>query len=393
MDKKPNRFMALEGVRGLAAIAVVLHHYVASFYPFLDNGNPALAHSWVEEIIYGTPLALPFAGRLAVALFFVLSGFVLSIAFFQTGDRNIVKKLAASRYVRLMIPALASVLLASLLVSLGLHVFLDGAAAVTGSSWLGNKWEMDPNIFDALYIGAVSVFMESGSVPYNSVLWTMHIEFIGSFLVFAFLLFFAQSRYRWVAYAILALLTFGTWFLAFVIGMIIADMYSKGWLEKMRHPTIIAALLLGAGLLGSYPKEVTGFFSYVQLEGLDINFRTMSLIIAATCIMLAVLLSRRLGSWLARPRVSVLGRYTFSIYLTHLLVLYTFSTALFVALNNSVVYQAIGYHGVVFATVLISLPVLFIVTKLFERFVDAPAIRIAKRLTKVYQSRESSSQK
>jgi len=157
------------------------------------------AHTRFESLVHGTPLALLYAGTFAVAIFFVLSGFVLSIGFFQTGDVKIVKKLALSRYLRLMIPALVSVILAFLLMSIGFSRIPEAAGQITGSaSWL-SSWSFDTNLFAAIKNGAVDIFVHAGSA-FNNVLWTMFTEFIGSFMVFAFFWFLAVPWYRRIHY-------------------------------------------------------------------------------------------------------------------------------------------------------------------------------------------------
>lgn len=128
---------------------VVLTHFVFLFYPAMRSGEMHLAHNRFEDNIYGTPLTLLLAGTLAVAIFFVLSGFVLSIGFFKTGDQNIVKKLATGRYLRLMLPAFASVLLALVLIKLGAHSLTSTAGEIANSTSLSQKWSHDPTLFES----------------------------------------------------------------------------------------------------------------------------------------------------------------------------------------------------------------------------------------------------
>ena len=77
------RLPALDGLRGVAALVVVVYHsllywsgFRAGMYHF-DADDPA---SWLMTI---SPLRMFVDGRIAVLAFFVLSGFVLSRGFWR----------------------------------------------------------------------------------------------------------------------------------------------------------------------------------------------------------------------------------------------------------------------------------------------------------------------
>lgn len=379
--------MALEGVRGLAAIVVVLHHFLLAFYPLLIFGPGSIQHMRFEDNIHGTPLALLFAGAFAVSIFFVLSGFVLTVGFFQTKSESIIKKLAAKRYLRLMLPALAITMVCFILMKLGFPQHIAEAAEITGSSWLGTGWSFDAHFLSALYSGTIGIFIEGGSA-YDNVLWTMTTEFIGSFIVFAFVLLCGRSRYRWLSYAGVIILTFNTWFLPFIIGVALADLYVSGRLELFRKKRFIAIALAGAVLFGAYPiasvqTTMYAFASNQLPANITVNYQVLYLTIGASLLIFAVLMSKRITSWLERQRVSILGKYTFSLYLVHLPVLYTTGMLTFLALHSY-----LSYNMAVLLTLLINIPVIALVTVLFERYIDAPAIRFSGVVARAFESGE-----
>ena len=124
----------LESLRGIAALQVFLLHLLGAFWlpAVTGEGPPGLA-TWLAR----SPLALLYDGESAVALFFILSGAVLTRAF----PRQLAAPGAAlaGRLLRLGLPAAAACLLAFLT----FHAFrgAHGAAGVLlGASWLGRQF-------------------------------------------------------------------------------------------------------------------------------------------------------------------------------------------------------------------------------------------------------------
>lgn len=376
MQKK--RFEELEGLRGIAAIVVAIYHFLLAFYlfSFLGPGS-AIPNMRYENNLYGNPIMAFLSGTFAVAIFFVLSGFVLSIGFFQTKDINIIRKLAAKRYIRLMFPALASTLLCFIVILLGLSK-LHEVASITHSSWLADTWLFSPNLFDAIKSGVYDIFVQ-GHSPFNNVLWTMTTEFAGSFLVFGFLALFGSVKRRTIGYIFLGIVTFNTWFFAFVAGMAIADLYANGYIAaEKRRLIILLPILTIIFFLGGYPStSVTGtIYQYITFTSFDVKlvWQTVYLSFAAIGLVLIVLYSRQLSNFLKIPKISILGKYTFSLYLVHLIVLYTFGMALFLLLRHKI---GFGYNLSAMLAIILSIPIVIGATILFEKFIDSPSIKFS----------------
>jgi peptidoglycan/LPS O-acetylase OafA/YrhL len=368
---------------------VVLHHFLLAFYPIMVAGPGGIQHSRFEDNIHGTPFALLYAGTFAVAIFFVLSGFVLTIGFFQTKKDTIIKKLASKRYLRLMLPALAVTMLCFLLIKLGFPQYITEAAKITGSGWLeGMSWNPDSTFLQALYSGTIGIFIE-GRSPFDNVMWTMLTEFAGSFIVFAFVLLFGTSKYRWMSYIVVSIFTFNTWFLPFILGMGLADLYASGRLDAFRKKRWVVGSLLAAIAFGSFPAIGTDTTIYNAVSqqlftGFKIDYNILYLTLGATSLIFAVLIGKRLTQWLEKPRISKLGKYTFSLYLIHLPVLYTVGVLVFLALISH-----FTYNIAVIITVLICVPSVMIATLLFERYVDAPAVRFSGAIANIFENDES----
>ncbi|MDB5183466.1 MAG: acyltransferase 3 [Candidatus Saccharibacteria bacterium] len=370
------RFYELEGLRGVAAIAVVLYHYSLAFYAMIFYGSiqNVVQNMQYEDNLYGNPISVFFSGTFAVAIFFVLSGFVLSIAFFQTGKLDIIKKLATKRYLRLMLPALASVMICYVVFKLGIFHIRE-AAAMSNSWWLKTTWTFTPHLTDAISDGVYGIFTQ-GSDLYNNVLWTMQTEFLGSFIVFGFAALFYKVKYRWVLYVALMVVLFNTWLLGFIIGMALADAYANGRVKSISNPFAAVVVVVGGLFLGGYPLNiVTGtVYQVFAVPGLAVKWNMFYLTIGASLLVFGVLSVTRLAKFFQNKRVSILGRYTFSLYLVHLVILYSFTTFVFVELRTKL---GFGYNLAAVTAIVSSAPVIFGVTILFERYIDAPSIRLS----------------
>ena len=180
-DRRGDAISYLNGLRGIAASIVVLCHFAVTFYPSAVYYDPTRAHlgHGLETWIAATPLNILLSGQLAVCLFFVLSGYVLTVGFFPRPRRSKAVAKLLARYIRLDLPILASVLICWLTIVSGLCLNI-AVIAVTKSEWLRLFFRIDANGFSQAFAdGAWNVFA-SGAANYNPVLWTMRVELLGS---------------------------------------------------------------------------------------------------------------------------------------------------------------------------------------------------------------------
>ncbi len=190
-----SKLVQLEALRGLAAFVVVAWHFLWAFDPGLlgmaDNFDPASA-------MLGSVSFASIDGPAAVTLFFVLSGFVLPLGFFRSGQTDIVMRAAAKRWLRLVGLVLLAVLLSWLLFRFGLYRHRE-AAQLSQSAWLGTfggshpQQGFVPSLPGALLEGSLLAFLREPD-HYNPVLWTMHHEFLGSFVTFFLAVVICRAR-------------------------------------------------------------------------------------------------------------------------------------------------------------------------------------------------------
>jgi peptidoglycan/LPS O-acetylase OafA/YrhL len=243
------------------------------------------------------------------------------------------------------------------------------AAEISHSDWLKNYWN-----FPVSWVGALQdaiyrvIFL--GEARYNPPLWTMKVEFIGSLLTFAFYtLMPAGSIWRKCLHYVIAVFSIGiltqkdaVFYYAFLLGGIIWTLPRPAGIYKW--------LLLLPGLgLASFQYS-TGFRWMPDPVVWDQKY--FYNVIGAFLVLWA-LRSRMLDAFLGSAPLRLLGRMSFSLYLTHFFVLSTFSCWFYVRFQNQVSRAAWAPADLLLSSVL-----LFCVAYAFERSVDRSGIQFAK---------------
>lgn len=347
----------LDGMRGWAALMVLGSHLFFGFCKY----DRAHAGQWF--------LRFPCDGTLAVYIFFVLSGFALSTQFIKSKDRGILASLALRRYLRLTIPILASVLLAWALMKAGFMANIR-AAALMDNRYLASFYNFAPSFKGALSYSLWDIYFRYQDVfptSYNRVLWTMSYELYGSGLVFLVLLLFGTLRCRFAVYGACGLLFFVAGqpaMVAFVFGIGLAEFYhhrSYGRLRNHSGALALSAVLLLAG------------WAYSSLHA-EYSPTPSDLPFVALMIVFGVMISQRVKR-LFETKVSLfMGHVSFPLYLTHLLVICSFTSVLYLLL------AAVGLGGrtALLASAAITLPACLLVARAFQP-VETAGISASKR--------------
>lgn len=303
MDTKKLDF--LDGIRGWGAMVVLLFHL------FVDGLPVTYESTLLLELMFF------FNGTLAVWVFFIVSGFSLSIGFTRTHDRSALLRTACGRYLRLALPILAFSLLMTLMMHLGW---------VPPVADRPSRYQIflltPPSLTDALSFSSWRVFFdyrdETSILP---PLWTMPIELFGSFCVLGLCFFAGTHRLKPVIYTLAAIVTAAVdlYFTAFMIGLAFGEIYELQRSRSLRIPSwaSLGAWVLGVILASKLPEAGKSLY-----------------LVVSTLLFFGMAFSSPIRRWFETPLSKFFGRISFTLYLLHPILIFSFSLSLLPLLQS-----------------------------------------------------------
>ncbi|MGF6596941.1 peptidoglycan/LPS O-acetylase OafA/YrhL [Paraburkholderia sp. GAS448] len=379
-EADPSRLTYLDGLRGWAAVVVLFCH-VFPFYLLRSNGPSAdgarrlLAQGavWghVQYAVASVGIVLYrflTDGLTAVYVFFVLSGYVLSVGYVQSRRREMIADQALRRYIRLTVPIFFACCFAFVLLKSG-FMYNQRVAAISGSDWIGEFYRWPADLYGLLRFSLYEVYFDYyHSNSFIFVLWTMHLEFFGSFLIFCLLSLFGDLERRWIPYCLAFV---AVWFvnrelISFVMGLFIAELYQLGkvrmWLGKKSSKIAVSVMLL---LVLVSPEFV---FHYLPRD----IWSTVSSV-TATIIVVSIMMLRPLQIMFSSRISRFVGKISFSLYLMHPLVICSFGSWYFIA------FYAHLSRPVLIASCAVSIIVLSVFSARVFVILDSWGVREARR--------------
>lgn len=193
------RFYELDSLRGLAALTVLIGHCF-NVVPYIGN-QVYDSHLFFLNLLKFTPLTIVKDGPSGVFLFFVLSGFVLSLPY-HNGKYTTYKSFIIRRIFRLYIPFLLILFFAIVIrsfISYRFHPML--------STWFNDQWHSPVTVSQILHHVAFVLNYTFGGGHYDiaafdSVVWSLVQEMRVS-IIFPFIVFLV-IRLSWIGSMILA---------------------------------------------------------------------------------------------------------------------------------------------------------------------------------------------
>ncbi|MGN8232278.1 acyltransferase family protein [Priestia flexa] len=361
------RYEELDSIRGLASLTVVICHII----------SVSSAYGLVVFLSTTPFLHLFFASHEAVIMFFVLSGFVLSLPALS-GKKQTYSEFIIRRIARIYIPYVITILIAVLLKEKFSNGGIDGL-----TEWFNRLW-VDPFNWELFF---EHLFLIGGfnTDAYNPVIWTLSHEMRISIIFPLILVFILKFNWKYSlglglffsCFGSLLHLKFGlnkvdfTYFLSihyvfmFIIGAVLAK-HKDFLINNFRNiPKAIRIVFLISGLL-LYTYS-SWFFPNIEI----LHNRTLEE--WATSLGCAILIIVALGSSLISSVLKAnffrfLGKISYSLYLIHFMVLFTLI---------NVFYDKTPMWSLWFLTVIISIT---LATASYY-FIEIPSVNLGKRLT------------
>ena len=387
----------LDGVRGLASLMVAVCHFVTGFHWALLNGEDRYSHFAGDTAISHSFLVFFFNPDLGVAIFFVLSGYVLAASVAR--DPPPWPALAVRRWIRLSLPILATSILIWLTARAG-GFHSTAAAELANSDWLKSQYGfLDTNPIGLWILARDSLFSFLTSVPqgggavrlYNSNSWTMPIEMIGSLALYAAYCVFGdlarRARGCLGAAGIAVVITYNTPFDGFGGGIALFELgraiqllpsERRAQLAHAAAPFGAVAIVLGVWLggtpfnidlpgNGAYARAARFLFNYVASPITQMHHAGAILIVAAA------LTLRSLQRVLSTRPCQYLGRISFMMYLVQIPVLC--SVGAYVVLGAT---RAAGYNPATLLALAAYLAATILIAHVTTAAIDVPSIRLSR---------------
>ena len=389
MEKK--RIQWVDGLRGIASICIVLHHFIIGYYPAAYEGATAMRHlpGSVEADFSQSPLAFFVLGDFWVSVFCMVSGFVIASQVFAMKDGKQFSKSVIKRYPRLLIPVFALSVMVYIMLHLGLFYNVQ-AANITGSSWLGQFYQYETTLWDLFLSSFIDTWIFGMQTMYSNAFWMMAELFAGSFMAYLLAAMGKHTNkrilYVYIGIAV-AYLSINSRLTDFVLGVLLAyvAIHYGQKIKQKRQLTMVLGLIFFviAFIFGAYPQAHAPSNAYQLLNCLPdrLNPCYFYHMLAAMFLMMAIYLCEPL-EWLMSTKPALfLGKISYAVYVVHIPILFSGSAWMFVKFTNITE----RYNVSAGLTLLLSLLIIIGLGWVFWRLIEKPSTKwidkIANKLT------------
>lgn len=358
----------LTGLRGLAAVAVMMAHMQMLWSVFVSNNGVFDANVTAWKI-YNTI----FNGNFSVCIFFILSGYVVLLGFYKRKEPKSLISSAFKRYFRLTPVPLFAVLTAWAIYStFGFHNY-EAGKLLGDIPWFYKPYGFTLTLSGAIYQGLIGIY--HGAVSYDGVLWTIQVELLGSLALFILTYFSWESKYFIIINiifgigAVCILGNYGLYFCLFLIGGVLCrvkEFHINPWF-------IIVGIILGVQYDG-WP--ITSLLQS-HLPG-NINASVLCHVLGSIILFASINSSHSFIKLFSIKPLVYIGEISYSLYAVHLLVLFSVGSYVFVKLHS-----LIGANGSAIISMITTIFISSVVAIVMTKFIDNKSQYLADKVGKI----------
>lgn len=386
---KQKRIEWIDGLKGLACIFIIFHHFLMGYYPAAYSGDYAYSHmaSGADVAFAQSPLAFFTIGDFWVSIFCLISGFIIANQVWKMTEDKQFSKALLKRYPRLMLPVLCISIFVFIMLQVGLF-YNSQAAALTRSEWLDMFYHDKSGVIELLTDSLIDDWFVGMRLIYSNAFWMLKDLFMGSFVAYILAAMGKEKKKRmFVVYLFVSLiyLSINSRMADFALGVLAAFLFAQlGQIfgpvkekEKSNNrswPVImIGILLLVIGfLLGAYPVEcipTNGYRYLLPIQNFLYGRLTPYLFyhkLAAFSLVLGIGMLSQVQKILGSKVCCFLGKISYAVYLIHIPVLFSLTAVLFVKINASTG----RYNLAAGVALVISLAVIILLSWLFQKYIE-----------------------
>ncbi|SHF07798.1 Peptidoglycan/LPS O-acetylase OafA/YrhL, contains acyltransferase and SGNH-hydrolase domains [Seinonella peptonophila] len=376
-----SRLYELDSLRGIAALIVVIGHMFILFTNFTVETYGQKAY-WIENLFKYSPLHIVWSGHESVILFFLISGFVLSLPFITNKPFSYPSYLM-KRFCRIYIPYIFAVGFALICKTI---FFANSIPQL--SSWFNTMWKTETSINQL--INHLIMIGSYENYVYNPVFWTLVHEMRISLLFPAIMLLILRVKWQWNLVIGLILYYFGTiwhadsaqilgfpndyfktlhYIFIFMVGAMLAkhQIVISKWFRRLKKEW--KWLLFSVGFTLYIFK-----WSFYQFQfAKEYLYNDLFITIGGVIFIMIAISSKRASRLLLQKPFLFLGKISYSLYLYHLIIfgviLHTFTS---------------------FITLWIAIPLCLFssiwMAHITYLYIEVPAIKTGRKLADLWQS-------
>lgn len=374
---KGNRIEYLDSLRGLASISVVISHFVLAYRLDLEF-----------KLINYSPFHFFYDGFAAVTFFFVLSGYVLTLSMKNKVEVDL-KSFYLKRIFRIM-PAYIFVLFVSLL----FYSFFSVIHTIPdSSSWINSFWDK-PLDYKNFIRQIVFILPLKGFAELVFQNWSLYVEMQFSFLIP--FLFFIYKKVNFIFFLVFNLVLYfffniPVFIFHFSLGIMLAmnQDYILTSFNKIRinYKIVLVFFII---CMYTYRYTLPMYYYYLIREYSPIlsNNDLIWMIsgFGSFLILLYCFVSIRLQKILNLQFFKFIGRISYAIYLTHLIVLIFIIPILIHSLNSI----GITNNYVIWILSLLCLLIITTISSYFlTTYIEAPIAKFGNNMIKKYMPQKN----